>query len=221
MQNLNLKKFFLYLLIASVAFSALLGIGVILFGNFGDTESKILLTTLIVITTSILGLACGAYLETKRGRILPVGGIVLAILAAILWTIFIWGDVGNERFFLKCAFSTTLLAASFSHISLLSIAKLDRKFRWSFYAAHFSVWSLTAILLWIIWADLKGNSEALTRTIGVLSIIIAAVTIITPIFHRLSNQTSNVEEIDAEIVRLRARIEELEKQREEISNNEN
>jgi hypothetical protein len=216
MPSLNLKKFFLYLLIASVAFSALLGIGVILFGDFGETESKILLTTLIVTITSILGLACGAYLETKRGRILPVGGIFLAILSAILWAIFIWGNVANERFFIQTAFSATLLAASFSHISLLSIAELKRKFRWAFYAAHFSVWSLTTILLWIIWADLKGDSELVTRTIGVLSIIIASVTIITPIFHKLSNQTQNSEEIDREIARLRARIEELEKQRGEI-----
>jgi hypothetical protein len=221
MQSLNLKKFFLYLLIASVAFSALLGIGVILFGNFGETESKILLTTLIVTITSILGLACGAYLETKRGKILPVGGIILAILSAILWAIFIWGNVGNERVFVQTALSATLLAASFSHISLLSIANLDRKFRWALYAAHFSVWSLTAILLWIIWAELKGDSELLTRTIGVLSIVIAALTIITPIFHWLSRQTPKAEEIDAEIARLRSRIEELEKQRGEIPNDEN
>ena len=220
MQKLNLKTFFLYLLIASVAFSALLGIGVILLGNFGETESKILLTTLIVTVTSILGLACGAYLETKRGDVLPICGIIFAIISAILWMIFIWASTGNERFFIRVVFTTTLLAASCSHISLLSIARLDRRFRWSLYAAHFSVWSLTAILLWITWADLRGDSEIVTRVIGVLSIIIAALTIITPVLHKLSNQTPKAEEIDAEITRLKARIEELERRRGEIINNE-
>jgi hypothetical protein len=53
----------------------------------------------------------------------------------------------------------------------------------------------------------------LTRIAGVLSIVIAALTIVTPIFHRLRGQKKR----DAEIDRLKARIEELEKQKAEIS----
>ncbi len=221
MQSLNLKKIFLYLLIASVAFSALMGIGVILFGNFGQTESRILLTTLIITVTSVLGLACGAFLETGRGKTLPVTVIALAILAAILWIIFIWATPGYENTFVRIAFSATLLAAACSHISLLSIARLDRRFIWSRYAAHFAVWILTAILLWIIWVDLKDNPEAFTRVIGVLSIVVAALTIITPVFHKLSHQTANGAEIDTEIARLQALISELEERRENLSNDEN
>jgi hypothetical protein len=220
MQSLNLKKFFLYLLIASVALCALLGIGVLLFGSFSNTELKILLTTLIVTMTSILGLACGAFLETGRGKILPVAGIGLAVLAAMLWTVFIWGNVGNERFILQITFSATILAASCSHLSLLSIARLDRKFRWSLPAAHFSVWSLAAILIWIVWANLKGDSELVTRIIGVLSIVVAALTITMPIFHWLSNNAPNTEKIDAEIERLKQRIEELKKQKAEFSDDQ-
>jgi len=220
LENLNLKKFFLYLLIASVACSALLGIGVVLLGNFGETESKILLTTLTVTMTSIVGLACGAYLETKRGEALPVCGIVLAIISAILWTIFIWGGTGNGESFVKFAFSTTLLATACSHISLLSIARLEKKFRWSLYAAVVSDWSLATILLWIIWLEPPSDSGLIARLIGILSILIAALTIITPIFHKLSTQPPDTAEIDAEITRLRARIEELEKQRVMVSNDE-
>jgi hypothetical protein len=63
-QTLNLKKFFLYLLATSAAFSAIVGIFVILFGNFGEFETEILLTTLAV--TSILDLACGAENGAKK-----------------------------------------------------------------------------------------------------------------------------------------------------------
>lgn len=220
MKSLNLKKIFLYLLIASVAFSALMGIGVILFGNFGDTETKILLTTLIITVTSILGLACGAYLELKRGDVLPVSGIVMAIASAGLWIIFTWTKFSFEKTFVKVGLTTTLLAAVCSHISLLSIARLDRKFQWSLYAAHFADWSLTAILLSIIWADFQSSSGIVERMIGVLSIVIAALTVMTPVFHKLSHQTANGAEIDAEIAQLQARIIELERRREEISNDE-
>ncbi len=218
MQNFNLKKFFLYLLIASVALSALLGIIVILFGNFGEFETKILVTTFTITCMSILGLACGAYLETERGKILPFGGIALAILSAILWIFFIWYDgKDNENIFVRFAFSTTLLASSCSLVSLLSIAKLDRKFLWSRYAAHVATWSLAAILLWIIWFDTDRLPDFMSRVIGVLSILVAALTIVTPIFHWLSRQKNETEDIDAEIARLRARIEELENQKAQLT----
>jgi hypothetical protein len=216
---MNLKKFFLYLLIASVAFSALLGIGVILFGNFGEFETRVLLTALTVTVTSILGLACGAYLETGRGKILPVGGISLAVLSAVLWIILIWGSTNQHEYFAKTLMSVTLFAAACSHLSLLSIANLEKKFLWSHYAAHAAVWALTAVLFYLIWFEKSFTGEWIPRTLGVLSIIVAALTIITPIFHWLSLQKPNAGEIDAEIARLKARIEELEKQREELPNN--
>lgn len=219
-QTLNLKKFFLYLLIASVAFSAIVGIFVILFGNFGEFETKILLTTLAVTVTSILGLACGAYLETKRGRLLPILGITFSAISAVLWIFLVWYGTAHNDFFAKMLLSINLFAAACSHISLLSIARLDRKFIWSHYAVHISVWSLTAILLYSIWQNFENISDFQTRIIGVLSIVIAALTIITPILHWLSGQKTESEEIDAEIAGLKARIEELEKQKAEISLNE-
>jgi hypothetical protein len=52
---MNLRRLFLYLLIASIGLSAVIGIGVILFGNFGEIEIRILFTTLTVTVTSIFG----------------------------------------------------------------------------------------------------------------------------------------------------------------------
>ena len=212
MQNTNLKRIFLYLLIASVGVSALLGIGVILFGDFGEFETKILLTALAVCCTSVLGLACGAFLETGREKVVPVGGIVFAILSAVLWIYLIWQDIVRAEWFVRALFSVTILAVSCSLVSLLSLARLDKRFIWSRYAAHVSIWSLTAILIYFSWSDFNRISELISRAIGVLSIIVAALTVVTPVFHWLSRKQS-AEEIDAEIARLRARIEELEKQK--------
>ena len=214
-RDLNLKKFFLYLLIGSVALSAAIGIAVVLFGDFGEFEVKILLSTLTVTITSILGLACGAYLETGRGRALPVAGIALAAVSAALWIAFIWSLVGNEHFFVRLVMSTTLLACACSHLSLVSLARLDRRFLWSRYAAQFAVTTLAAILLAIIWADGGQMPEYVSRTLGVLSIAVAALTVLTPVFHRLSKQETGLAAIDAEIERLRQRLAELEKARAE------
>jgi hypothetical protein len=62
------------------------------------------------------------------------------------------------------------------------------------------------------------------RVIGVLGVVDAALTVMIPIFHRLSqadfpeNRESSVAKIDAEIERLKQRITELEQERWEILN---
>lgn len=219
--DITLKKAFLYLLISSVLISAAVGIVVILIGNFGEFETKVLLTTLTITATSILGLACGAYLETARGKFLPTAGIVLAIVSAVMWIILIWyGETQNDRFF-KSLLSATLVSASCSHISLLSLARLERKFMWSRYAAHIAVWAVAAILLYFIWTDGNIDEDLMGRVTGVLGIIIAALTVITPVFHRLSSSEPTVQEIDKEIADLKAKIDELERRKDALVDSEN
>lgn len=207
---MNLKRLFLYLLIASVALSALIGIGVILFGQFGEFETKVLLTAVTVTVTSILGLACGAFLETGRGRIMPLAGIACALASAVMWMIVIWAWKDQNDTFTKSLMTVTLFAASCSHLSLISLARLDRRFAWSRYAAHAAVWILTAIVVYLIWFVQDDISDLLGRIIGTLAIVIAALTVITPVFHKLSAVETGIAEIDDEIAALKARIAALE-----------
>jgi hypothetical protein len=221
MKSLTLKQFFLYLLIASVAISALLGIGVMIFGSGREFETKILLTTFCVTITSILGLACGAYLEAKRDKIIPISGIIFAISSAVLWIVLIWVGIIREELFVKALMSSTLIAAACSHISLLSLAKLEKRFLWSYYTVHISIWALTAILLFTIWAEYDPSTDWLARTLGVLSIIIGALTIVTPVFHWLSRgefagKDSTIKEIELKITKLKEELSRLEQQHEEL-----
>jgi len=218
---MNLKRLFLYLLIASVSVSALIGIVVILFGNFGDLETKVLLTTMTVTVTSILGLACGAYLETGRGRLLPFGGIACAVVSAVMWMFIIWAWQDQSDVFIKVLMSLTLLGASCSHLSLLSLARLEKKFMWARYATHATVWSLTALLLFLIWSTRWHDEEMVGRVIGVLAILIAALTVVTPVFHKLSRDEgkTEVETIDVEIAQLKARLDELETRKVKLTSN--
>ena len=218
MQRLNLRKFFLYLLIASVSISAVLGIAVIIFGNFGDFEGKIIGTTFTITCTSLLGLACGANIEAIRGKLLPYSGILFAVISAVIWIFVLWAGNINGSFFVRLGFSTTLLAVAFSHLSLITMAKLDKRFRWSGILILILVTGLVSILLGIIWAD-GTDSEIVGRVVGVLSIGVASLTVMIPIFHRLSDNLENEMAITAEIEKLQTRISELEERREKISNN--
>jgi len=219
MQKLNFKKFFLYLLITSVSISALLGIGVVLFGSFSDFETKVLLTTFTITCTSILGLACGANLEAKRGKLFPIGGIGLAILSAALWIVLIWLRDYTGEFFARFLMSVTLLAITFSHLSLIALASLDRRFKWAIVSVYISVGGLVGILLGLIWGGKMFESDLIMRALGALSIVVAALTVVVPILHKLSNNLSEDAVIDSEIEELRMRISELEKRKEGISEN--
>ncbi|MBP7376960.1 MAG: hypothetical protein KA956_10840 [Pyrinomonadaceae bacterium] len=217
---MNLKRVFLYLLITSVAISALLGIGVILFGNFGELEVRVLMTTLTVTVTSILGLACGAYYETGRGRNLPLAGIVLSLVSALMVFLIIWNVLDDNSNFIKATLTAVMLAVSCSHLSLLSIARLDRRFAWSQIAAFVFVAVLDAILLYILWFEPTSDSDLVSRIIGVLSILIASITVITPVFHKLSAGGIQIADIDAEILGLQAKITELEAKKAELTGNQ-
>ncbi len=217
MDSINIRRIFLYSLIASVVLSAVIGIGVVLFGDFGQTEIRVLMTTLTVTMTSILGLACGAYFETGRGRVLPLAGIIFSLAAAVMSFLIIWDVLDDSETFIKSFVSVTLLAAASSHLSLLLLARLDRRFAWSRVASFICVGLLTAVLLFITWLQDPVSDETTARILGVLSILVASLTVMTPVFHKLSNAETNVDAIDEEIERLKERIAMLEDQRSRIS----
>ena len=213
---MNLKRLFLYTLIASVAFSALMGIGVILLGNFGELEVRVLMTTLTITVTSIAGLACGAYYESGRGRFLPVTGIALSVSAALMVMLIIWNVLDDYTTYIKATLTVTMLAVSVSHLSLLSMARLDNRFAWSRIAAFVFIGLLDAILLFILWFEPPSSGDMIARVIGVLSILIAAITVITPVFHKLSSSELTTDKIDAEIAQLKTRLNDLETKKAEL-----
>ena len=209
----NPRQLFLYVLIASVAVSAVIGIGVFLFGNFGYYEVRVMMTTLTVTVASILGLACGAYLESGRGRLLPLAGITFSVAAAVMTFLIIWNVSDESETFIRSTATVTLLALSCSHLSLLSLARLDQRFSWSRIFAFACVGLLSTTLLYLIWAEPDFPDDLIIRVIGILSILVAAITVMTPVFHKLSVGDGEIAGIDAEIEKLKGRIAELEEKK--------
>lgn len=233
MENFNTKKFFLYLLTCSIALSALMGIWAIVSGEFGELQGRILATTTTVVGTSILGLACGAYFEKARTKksptvFVPVAGIALSIFSAaiILWAI--WGnDVLNGEFIWKILSISLIFAFSFAQLSLLSLARLVARFSWATIAAYAAVLTLAVTVSLIILFSRGEENTFIFRFVGVLAVVDAAVTVMIPIFHRLSRtefveiESTSTEKIDSEIANLREQISRLEKQKEDMANASN
>ena len=211
---------FLFILLGSVAFAAVIGIGAILIGDFGSFEIRVLLTTLTITATSILGLACGAYLESGRARSLPLFGIAASIITAIMTFFIIWEVTDESETYVKITVSFMLFAVSISHLSLLSLARLDQRFLWASTAAHVSVWTLTAIILFLVWFEPDIEAGVVSRIIGILAILIASISIATPIFHKLSHSDRTIEQIDIEIQELEAKIEQLRQEKISMESND-
>jgi hypothetical protein len=232
-ENFNIKKFFLYLLTCSIALSALMGIWAIISGEFGELQGRILGTTTTIVGASLFGLACGAYLEKSRAKnssayFVPSAGIFLAVFSAaiILWMIWGYNDWSEESL-LKTLGVSLMFAFSFAQLSLLSLARLAARFRWAMIAAYVSILTLAVTVSAVILFSQGEENFFILRFIGVLTVVDAAVTVMIPIFHRLSrtefidSKVPSTDEIDAEIANLRAQISRLEKQKEHISNAEN
>jgi hypothetical protein len=186
------KKVALWFLIVSVAISAALGIIALLTGSFGDFQMRIVLTTLTISAASIGALASGALWEGRGRKALPIVGIGLSLLAAFLLITGIWLDrsLGNEYW--KFTASTSVLAAATTHACLLSLAKLSRRFAWVRPTNLIAIYSLAGLIIMAIYRE--SDSDLGFRLIGTASIVVAALTIMTPIFHRLSRDQISVGE---------------------------
>ena len=216
---MNLPRFFLYLLIASVGLSALIGIGVLLFGDFGEIEVRVLFTTLTVTVSSIFGLACGSALNTERApRFVAIGGIALSILAGLMSFLVIWNVLDDSEIFIKAFVTALILAAACSHLCLLSLARLDKRFAWTRIAAHVCIWLLAAILLYIVWLEPEGDSDLIYRVLGVLGIFVGSITVVAPVLHKLSSAGSDLAALDAEIAELESRLADLREKKRSFGN---
>jgi hypothetical protein len=89
---MSLRRIFLLGAATIVSTAALVAIGAILNGDFGDTEGKIfatLATAFVAGSTALAGIAC---LERGVSRPFGVVGIVLATLGFLLWADQIWDE---------------------------------------------------------------------------------------------------------------------------------
>lgn len=222
----NLKRPLLYVLVASVIVGALLGIVIVLRNRWNWFEIRVMLTTIILATASLCGLACDLSRTPRGANLLPRAGFLLTFIGATLILIGMWSDL-ESGWFWKPTASLSVFAIATVHVCLLSIARLAAKFRWVFFIAWQVIYGVAMLIcIMIIW---EIESEAVFRFLAAISIVDAALTLVIPLLHRISKTEDepnlaitplderNIEAIDEEISTLKKRISKLEKLRSEIA----
>lgn len=177
------KRIALWFLIGSVALSAAFGIIAIISGNFGDFEGRVILTTITISAASICALAAGAFWESRSARTLPGFAVAFAVFAASLIIIGIWGRIRGDEYW-KSTATMGLFAIATAQACLISLARLAPRFAWTRTLALLAISFLTASITLTIWGEI--NDDGFYKAMGAAAILVAALTIMMPIFHRLS-----------------------------------
>jgi hypothetical protein len=219
MTSQRLTKLFLRVFIASIVVAAVMGIVAIgIPSQNWELELRIFLTTATIAGASVCGLACGGCL-TRGHRILPTAGLVLTGLSACMLLVGVWAKVDSENYW-KTTASLAIFAVACAHLSMLFMANLAGSYRWAYLVAYQLILGLATLLVAGLVFGFFDN-EGYWRLTGVLSILVAAITLMIPVFHRFSReevakQQAEVDPlfaVEEEIASLKKRLMALESKR--------
>lgn len=219
MKDNHLTRVFLRVFIVSICATALAGV-IAIASPTGNSwfELKVLMTTATIAAASVCGLACGGCL-TRGHTVLPIAGLVLTGISACLLLLGIWFEIDSEIFW-KATASFSVFAVACAHLSMLFMANLAGGYRWAFLLAYQLILGLAMLFAAGIVVEFFDN-EAYWRLTGVVSILVAAITLLIPVFHYMSRDLVAAAQAEAdplfaveeEIARVKKRLIELENKR--------
>jgi hypothetical protein len=185
-RNHSVKRLLLYLVVGTSVLAALVGIYVLLFGTFGKTEEKILLTTLSISYFSVTSLACAAAWEKGRHALLSVPGFFFSIAGFALFLPCVWAEWFDSDPISKITIILAIFSFSFAQACLLSLVNLEGRAVWIFYAAVGAILTLAALVSVMIVYDKAGW---LLRAAGAVAILDGCLSLCIPILHHLGGKS--------------------------------
>ena len=182
---MNLKRVFLISVIASLSIAALVGIVIFLLGRFGETELRILLTTLFLGLFSLTALCCATLYERQKAAPISLLGLLASAGALLMTLVVVWGDFEEDG--IKIALILGILAFSFAHVSLLLLPTISSNAVQFIRSSTFFFIALVAgMLIYFILTDFRTYDGFFIRLIGVFSILDVLGTIVTPIAMKMT-----------------------------------
>lgn len=186
-QPINAKRVFLTTLVSSLTISAILSIFIFLFGDVGETEARILMTTFSVGGYSLLGLSIAALFEKKGiSNLILIGGASI-LIAFVISMYLIWGskfwnaDESTWRIF---GISLTM-SVTCAHLALLHVIDIRTKIaRNAFVATNTMIWIVAGLLIVVI-AGLFDPDTGYFKTLVVAAILDLLGTISTPLLNKI------------------------------------
>jgi hypothetical protein len=194
------KRFLLLAVIASLCATALLAIGILLFGNFGELEGRILITTALLAAYGLLALPAGFLFDQARLERLAATLLVLtaaglaAAIAAVWWT--------NEppTALGKLNATATVFAVAAAQVAALAARRREsdsRSVRRLFVSSVVLVLALATMVSIAAWAEI--GAQGYFRILGSIAVLNVLAVALQPILALSSSR--------AHTYRLRVRVE--------------
>lgn len=187
-------------IIVSLTIAALFGIVTLLTGTFGELQSKVLLTTLLLAAFSITAL-CHLAVVGRTLRIVGYAGIIVSGFAFIAGVVLIWQDWSRWDATWEATMKgfgvLSVLALSLAHTNLLLILE-ERRNR----AVRIGLWATIALIglvaLFIIIPIVTDGrvpgdyGDVYWRVFGVFAILDVLGTIVLPVIGRVTRGGATV-----------------------------
>lgn len=181
-----MNSYALRFVLASIAVNALIGIIAIVSGDFSSLDGKILVTSLSVTGGAVLALANMAARTRGSLKYIPEVGAAASVIGFAIVIYAVWDEFDSETAG-KAAFTFILIGSGIAHGALLSLSKLLPRYIPVLRAA----WAFAALLVVMIITLIWGGEDVIesslyVRTMGVVIVLLGAVTLAVPILHRAS-----------------------------------
>ncbi len=179
-----MNRLVLRVLIASVAVSAAVGIFVLVTRDFDSTGGRTLATVVTISASGLLVMANGAAWDRGRLNYFPLAGTAVALATLPVLLVSYWTDFDAETLW-KSGVRMLFASVYAAYVSLASIPRLQRRYwllRAAAYAAGLAVTVVLTAMLWNEW-----TSAPAWRTVGVLGILVTALTVSMPLLRRMGD----------------------------------
>ena len=182
------KRLLLIGALASLSITAALAIVLLLFGDLGPTEGRILGTTLAISIYSLLALPGTILVERRVAVQLGWATIVLAVVAFVAAVVAIW-EVLDEEPGWKLAGIATALAAAGTQVSALTTRRRRDDSPWVrrvYVVACGLAVVLAALVIVAILAEIE-DAETFYRVLGALAVLNVFLIVLQPLLRRLGS----------------------------------
>ena len=190
---MHLRQTFLWSMIASLGLAALLGIAALLLPRYGPDE-EILGSTALFAAFSLVALMCATVLERRHAIVYMWVGLGFAVAALLVWLSLIWFDAliswSTEQVMVRTAGTFTVLGLLAAQCGLLSLPRFEERrvdiVRWTTISVSVLMAGYIVILIW--WFDQLDrviDDDILVKGLGVLAILSACGTVVTPILWKM------------------------------------
>ena len=185
----NYKKFFLRTFIFALSVSALIGIIIFLIGDFGETEAKVLSTTLAIGGFSITALSCSTIYKRDEFRAFSLIGMLISSFGFLFTVSAIWVLFESDyNWVAQAVFTFIILSISTAHGSLLlQIRAKTKNIKYSLIATIIFI-SIVALMLIKATINDFENSDFFFRILGVFAILDVLGTFTTPILNNITDK---------------------------------